>query len=80
MHFVRRWLYSIAGRRLRVWEAVTLQPVGVLRIGNNCGNVRCCLVLGTRVFLGCQVRALGDGGGGLGLTTVQRGRSNQHDL
>lgn len=57
MHLHRQWLFSSAGRRLRVWDTskVPLVSVHTLRIANNSGNVRCVLALPGKVFLGCQV-------------------------
>ena len=35
-----RWLLACSGRKLRVWDTVTLICMRLVRIGDDCGNIR----------------------------------------
>lgn len=52
-----RWLYTGAGRKMRVWDtARNCVCVDVVRIANHSGNIRCLIALPGKIYLGCQVR------------------------
>lgn len=48
------YLYSAAGRKLRMWDLDTLSCVHAIRIANHCGYIKCLLPLPGMVLLGCQ--------------------------
>ncbi|GAX84568.1 hypothetical protein CEUSTIGMA_g11989.t1 [Chlamydomonas eustigma] len=54
MKLVGEHLFTSGGRKVRIWNVETFQCIHVIRISNECGNIRSLEVAGGLLYLGCQ--------------------------